>query len=148
MRIRTNLRRALITLLACAHISACGLLLYPERKGQSGGRIDPTVAILDGVGCLFFLIPGLIAFAVDFHHGTIYLPGGAGPRLLTENDWQVLPVDREQLTPAGIEKLLNAHSDVSLSVADPRWDVLRADDIRAFAALRALAESRDGQTPG
>ncbi len=59
-----------------AALSGCGTLLYPERKGQSGGRIDPAVAILDGVGLLLFLIPGLIAFAVAFSNGTIYLPGG------------------------------------------------------------------------
>lgn len=55
--------------------AACGTLLYPERNGQRAGRIDPAVAILDGVGMLFYLVPGLVAFAVDFSNGTIYLPG-------------------------------------------------------------------------
>lgn len=54
----------------------CGVLLYPERQGQKGGRLDPVVAILDGIGLLLFVIPGLIAFAIDFHQGTIYLPSG------------------------------------------------------------------------
>jgi hypothetical protein len=54
----------------------CGVLLHPERQGQKGGRIDPAVAILDGLGLLLYIIPGLVAFAVDFHKGTIYLPGG------------------------------------------------------------------------
>ena len=71
---RAALRGAAALALA-APLSGCGTLLYPERRGQRGGRIDPAVAILDGVGCLLFLIPGLIAFAVDFHQGTIYLPG-------------------------------------------------------------------------
>ncbi|HRX75648.1 MAG TPA: hypothetical protein P5341_16175, partial [Hyphomonas sp.] len=31
--------------------------------------------ILDGIGLLLFLIPGLIAFAVGFSNDTIYLPG-------------------------------------------------------------------------
>lgn len=62
---------ALITQLA-----ACGTILHPERKGQTGGRLDAGVVILDGIGLLFFLIPGVIAFAVDFSNGTIYLPGG------------------------------------------------------------------------
>lgn len=53
----------------------CGTILYPERKGQTSGKIDAGVAILDGIGLLFFLIPGVIAFAVDFNNGTIYLPG-------------------------------------------------------------------------
>lgn len=55
----------------------CGTLLYPERQGQPQGRLDPSVLILDGIGLLFFVVPGLIAFAVDFSNGTIYLPGGA-----------------------------------------------------------------------
>ena len=55
--------------------SGCGTLLYPERSGQQGGRLDPTVVILDSVGVLFYIIPGLLAFAIDFANGTIYLPG-------------------------------------------------------------------------
>lgn len=54
----------------------CGTILHPERKGQQGGRIDAGIAVLDGIGLLFFIIPGVIAFAVDFSNGTIYLPGG------------------------------------------------------------------------
>lgn len=56
--------------------TACGTILYPERKGQISGHIDPGVAVLDGVGLLLFIIPGVIAYAVDFSNGTIYLPGG------------------------------------------------------------------------
>lgn len=55
--------------------SGCGTLLHPERRGQLPGRIDPAVAVLNGLGCLLFLVPGLIAFAVDFTTGAIYLPG-------------------------------------------------------------------------
>lgn len=61
--------------LTATSLSACGTIMYPERKGQIDGKIDPTVAILDGIGLLLFLIPGVIAFAVDFSNGTIYLPG-------------------------------------------------------------------------
>ncbi|WP_075881318.1 hypothetical protein [Vreelandella massiliensis] len=55
-------------------LSGCGTLLYPERKGQIGGNVDPVVAIANGVGLLFFIVPGVIAYAVDFSNGTIYLP--------------------------------------------------------------------------
>src|SRR5690606_29936038 len=34
----------------------------------------PGVAILNGIGLLFYVIPGLIAFAVDFATGAIYFP--------------------------------------------------------------------------
>lgn len=59
-----------------APLAGCGTLLYPERRGQTGGRLDTAVVLLDGLGLLLFLIPGIIAFAVDFGSGAIYLPGG------------------------------------------------------------------------
>ncbi|GGI98911.1 polyribonucleotide nucleotidyltransferase [Halopseudomonas pertucinogena] len=55
-------------------LSACGTVFYPERRGQISGEIDPGVAILNGIGLLFYVIPGLIAFAVDFTTGAIYFP--------------------------------------------------------------------------
>ncbi len=55
-------------------ITGCGTIFWPERKGQPEGRLDPKVVALDAVGLLLFFIPGVIAFAVDFNNGTIYLP--------------------------------------------------------------------------
>ena len=76
---RFNRTIALVALLAiAAQTLGCGTILYPERRGHKTGRIDPAVAVLDGVGCLLFIVPGLIAFAVDFATGAIYLPGGRG----------------------------------------------------------------------
>ncbi|WP_115716929.1 hypothetical protein [Gallaecimonas mangrovi] len=79
-------------------LSGCGLLLHPERQGQRGGRIDPAIAIFDGVGLLFFVVPGLVAFGIDFYQGTIYLPGTAqtGPKVIKMTDPSI----------GGIEKLL------------------------------------------
>ncbi|WGI27015.1 hypothetical protein QEN58_08115 [Halomonas alkaliantarctica] len=56
-------------------LSGCGTLFHPERKGQMSGDIDPVIAVANGVGLLFFIVPGVIAYAVDFSNGTIYLPG-------------------------------------------------------------------------
>ncbi|HKI75128.1 MAG TPA: polyribonucleotide nucleotidyltransferase [Pseudomonadales bacterium] len=75
----------LITLLLALCLTGCGTIMYPERKGQISGRIDPSIAVLDGLGLLLFLVPGVIAFAVDFSNGTIYLPGG-GHSHLTANE--------------------------------------------------------------
>jgi hypothetical protein len=55
-------------------LAGCGTLMYPERKGQKGGRIDVGVAVLDGIGLLAYLVPGIIAYVLDFNNGTIYLP--------------------------------------------------------------------------
>lgn len=58
-------------------LSGCGTILKPERKGQSAGNLDTSIVALNAIGLLFFLVPGVIAFAVDFNNGTIYLPGGS-----------------------------------------------------------------------
>ncbi|WP_346798646.1 hypothetical protein R5M92_06160 [Halomonas sp. Bachu 37] len=55
-------------------LSGCGTMFYPERKGQLSGDIDPVVAVANGVGLLFYIVPGVIAYVVDFSNGTIYLP--------------------------------------------------------------------------
>ncbi len=58
-----------------AALSGCGTLMYPERRGQSRtGSIDWTVAGMDAIGLVFFLIPGVIAFAIDYHNGSLFLP--------------------------------------------------------------------------
>lgn len=74
-----NAKKGFLSLCMATYLfnaAGCGVLLYPERQGQTGGKIDPVVALLNGVGLLLYVIPGLVAFAVDFHQGTIYLPGG------------------------------------------------------------------------
>ena len=88
--------------------TSCGTWIHPERKGQQAGRIDPGIAILDGIGLLFFVIPGVIAFAVDFSNGTIYLPP-EGSRLSMREapndsaDMEAIEVDKRPLTEADIE---------------------------------------------
>src|SRR4030042_568445 len=79
MRLKSTILAVLCVVISAVlmiELAGCGTILYPERKGQKGGRIDPGIAVLDGLGLLFFIIPGLIAFAVDFTTGAIYLPGG------------------------------------------------------------------------
>lgn len=61
---------------ATLNTAACGYLIYPERQGLRGDRVDGTVVALDAIGLLFFVLPGVIAFAVDFSTGCIYLPKG------------------------------------------------------------------------
>ncbi len=70
-----NIARA-IALIVLLNTSACGFLIYPERKGQTSGKIDPTIVILDAAGLVFGLLPGVVAFAVDIATGTIYLSPG------------------------------------------------------------------------
>lgn len=69
--------RVLILFVLIVQLAGCGTLMYPERKGQKGTRIDMGIAVLDGIGLLVFLVPGIIAYVVDFYTGAIYLPAAA-----------------------------------------------------------------------
>lgn len=56
-------------------VAGCGTLLHSERRGQPhSSQIDWKIAALDGLGLILFFVPGVIAFAVDFYTGAIYLP--------------------------------------------------------------------------
>lgn len=103
----------------CLSATGCGTILYPERKGRTGGRIDPGVVLLNGIGLIFFVIPGIVAFAVDFSTGAIYMtPGEEG--ILGANDVRqrdiALPVTREK-----VEGLLEQEIGRPVDVNDGQW---------------------------
>lgn len=102
------------------HLASCGTLLYPERRGQAGGRIDPGVAILDGVGLILFVIPGAVAFAVDFITGAIYLPAGKKRSAISDEDEtvQVVRVDPDKLTQQSIEEIVRRETGLTVRLDD------------------------------
>lgn len=121
--------------------AACGTILHPERKGQTGGQIDPAVAILNGIGLLFYVIPGAIAFAVDFYNGTIYLPGGATAQLTPEELDRVSvngEVDTEQLELL-VEQKVNMDLDLQASNVQVR-------SLQSEAQLQALLATHQAVT--
>ncbi len=80
-------------------LAGCGTIIYPERRGQTHGQIDPGIAVLDALGLLLFIIPGVIAFAVDFSTGAIYLQPGQKPKHLSIEKVAVI-----QLSPAELQE--------------------------------------------
>lgn len=121
----------LLTITLVGNLVSCGTIMYPERNGQKAGSIDPLVAVLDGVGLLFFLIPGVIAFAVDFNNHSIYLPHGQHSRLTG------------QLDRAHIEEFLRARTGVKVDLSQPGVRVQRLDTLAQlddrFAQLEPVA---------
>lgn len=93
--------------------AGCGMLLHPERRGQPpGGGLDWSVVALDAVGLLLFFIPGVIAFAVDFATGAIYLPPPSyGDAKTPANDELVeVAVPLDELTPERLEQVASQHA--------------------------------------
>ena len=100
-------------------LTSCGTLLYPERRGQTGGRIDPAIAVMDGIGVLFFVIPGLIAFAVDFYTGAIYFPPGTSqvyPIPIDEAPMVVIHEEPENLNMGRVEKVATSHTGRNINL--------------------------------
>ena len=114
-------------------LMGCGTLMYPERRGQRGGSIDAGVAILDGIGLLFGIIPGVIAFAVDFSNGTIYLPGRMRTGLLDYKNLKEVKFDPKHTSLASIERTIKDQTgrEVKLDQDNIRLSQLKSlDDMR------------------
>lgn len=112
-----NLLTLLVVAVFAIQVTGCGTLMHPERRGQTSGRIDPTVAILDGIGLLFFIIPGMIAFAVDFSTGAIYLPSESS-RAGSEGTGQLAVVyaNPDRLNRQNIEEIIAEATGHSISL--------------------------------
>ncbi|TVP46613.1 MAG: hypothetical protein EA345_12300 [Halomonas sp.] len=111
-------------------LSGCGTLFHPERKGQLSGDIDPVVAIANGVGLLFFIVPGVIAYAVDFSNGTIYLPGRSSASV------DVHQLD-DAMDVATLEKLLSEKAGQPVSLESELVMIEEMDSLdEALAMVR------------
>jgi hypothetical protein len=65
-----------VALLGSLLLSSCATLVFPERRGQPKGKLDPNAMVMDAGMLLFWIIPGVVAYIVDFTTGAIYLPPG------------------------------------------------------------------------
>ena len=43
---------------------------------QKAGTVDVGIALMDALWLIVFIVPRVVAFAVDFTTGAIYVPGG------------------------------------------------------------------------
>lgn len=118
MRTRSRVIGGLLAVSLLTQLAACGTLFYPDRRGQIEGRIDPAIAALNAIGLLFYVIPGLIAFGIDFATGAIYLPEGqysVAPDKLQD----AIGADG-QADPARLKAILEQELGRSLPLDDPR----------------------------
>jgi len=105
-KILVNASRLFVGAVFTIQLMGCGTLMYPERRGQRAGSIDAGVAILDGIGLLFGIIPGVIAFAVDFSNGTIYLPERTRIGSLDLKNIKEVKFDPKHTSLASIERII------------------------------------------
>jgi hypothetical protein len=127
-------------------MTSCGTLLYPERRGQKNGQLDGIVVMLDFIGCIFFILPGVAAFFVDFTTGAIYLPppthsSTSGTSI---NSLVKIKVDRRDLNRRGIEQIVSSYTGRPVNISDERMQVNHiksTEDLRvAMASISAFSK--------
>jgi hypothetical protein len=114
-------------------LASCGTVLYPERRGQPAGRLDVGVVVLDGIGLLLFLVPGVIAFAVDFATGAIYLP----PEYVLHAPWMgaelcKVHVDPAELTPERVEATVREQTGKAVSLQPGAYRAMKLQRLDQF----------------
>jgi hypothetical protein len=116
-------------------MTSCGTIIYPERRGQPPGRLDPSIVILDAAGLLLFFIPGIIAFAVDFADGTIYLPPdrSANFKPPSSDSLQVVHTGSRDLTPQQIEQVVQERTGQAVRLEPGTYQAMKLKDLREFS---------------
>ena len=138
MRLATRVSCAVLSAALFSQLTACGTLFYPDRRGQIDGRIDPAIIAFDAIGLLFYVIPGLIAFGVDFATGAIYLPDAkysVAPEKLKDAVGEDGTVDKAKL-----KAILERETGRSLPLDDPRL-IQRSGSLQQLASLGLRPEA-------
>lgn len=77
------------------------------------------VVALDAVGLLFYVIPGLIAFGIDFATGAIYLEPGKTAQIAPEKLQQAIGADGK-VDNRKLQAILESELGGSFPLDDPR----------------------------
>lgn len=122
----------LVCMLFLVQLTSCGTILYPERRGltRDPAQIDVGVVVMDGALLLLFILPGVIAYAVDFSTGCIYLPPGRIMQNfdnLTPSDMQAIRVVLERLSMETLSGIVQQHTGVDVTSNSADLRIFRPD---------------------
>ena len=119
MRMSSRVIGGVVVAALFTQLTACGSIFFPDRRGQIDGKIDPMIAVLDAVGLLFYVIPGLIAFGVDFATGAIYFPPGKTAHIAPEKLHEAIGEDGK-VDNTKLQAILESELGRSFPLNDPR----------------------------
>ncbi|WP_417387478.1 hypothetical protein [Gimesia sp.] len=109
--------------------------MYPERRGQPAGDLDWRVVGLNSIGLLFFFVPGVIAFAVDFINGTIYLPPqeyGKAEQKYRNAKLKSVPIAADHISPGEISQIVSKHSGREVILLPGKYETQPIQSIDEF----------------
>ena len=119
MRMPSRVIGGVVVAALFTQLTACGSIFFPDRRGQIDGKIDPMIAVLDAVGLLFYVIPGLIAFGVDFATGAISCQPGKTAQIAPEKLREAIGADGK-VDNAKLQAILESELGRSFPLNDPR----------------------------
>ena len=132
-------RRKFLVSGLCSAFSAstfgCGTVLHPERRGQAAGPLDWKIVALDAVGLLFFFVPGVVAFAVDFSNGTIYLPTeeyGSADRSTSSPELRQFKMSAAGISYSQIEDVVSKHVGREVRLLPGKYETRELRSIDEF----------------
>jgi len=131
---------SLLALTLVTQISSCGYVFHPDRRGQTNSdKVDWAIVGLDAIGLVFFIVPGLIAYAVDVYSGTIYLKKTATgySAASIEGDWsnaEIIKLDPKKISDASVVQAIKQRTGITVNYDDPRLKVYTSDG-RKLASL-------------
>ena len=115
--------------------AGCGTIMHPERKGQTAGPLDWKIVGLDALGLLLFFVPGVIAFAVDFSNGTIYLPPseyGMSDQASTNAKLASVSMPPDRLSHRDIGLVVSKHSGLNVRLLPGEYETRPIESIDDF----------------
>ena len=141
MKTLVNALRLFICAIFTIQLMGCGTLMYPERRGQKGGRLDIGITVLDGIGLLFFIIPGVIAFCVDFSNGTIYLPERGLRVSMDLKNYREIKFDPKHTSMASIEKIITNETGREVKLDQENIKITKLKSLNEMAVQFAKLQS-------
>lgn len=130
----TSRRTATLGLAAGAAtlLSSCGTILYPDRINQKRrGDVDFMIVGLDAVGLIFFLVPGIIAFAVDFGTGAIYFPEERDRHNREQTIFDKME-SQTRLDQPAIERIASRRAGTTIDLDQKNVQAMHLNTIRDF----------------
>lgn len=131
-KFKSRFLAVLLTLSLSSQLISCGYLIHPERRGQKTmTNLDWPIVGLDAIGLIFFIIPGVIAFAIDFTSGTIYLPanGKSFPDSVDAikklEGSKKINLEKSELTKEKIAQVIKSNTAIEVDLNSPQMQIYK-----------------------
>ncbi len=86
---------------------------------------------------MLFLVPGVIAFAVDFHNGAIFLPTHNYGDLDANRNDELLAIEvaKNDLTQESVERVVSEHAEQKIALGPGKYHFKPLPGIEQFWGL-------------